>query len=138
MAKQVKSFRLEADTVAELAKLAQEWGISQADVIQRVIRNVIQGNTESNTEGNTEPDNQIGWRELYLSEKTRADRLEERNEKLQDRMADLTDRIADSLQASQVLQAAEKEELLPPPVQTAEPEEPRLTRWQHFKAIFKN
>lgn len=137
MARTAKTFRFDDETLAELATLCERWDVSQTEAIQRAIQCAIQNAIQSNTECNTDSEESIEWRDLYLSEKSRADRLEDRNEKLQDRMADLSDRIADSLQASQVLQAAEKEDLLPPGDQPPDHESGELSRMDHFRAIFK-
>lgn len=145
MARKAKTFRFDDETLADLVTLCDRWKVTQTEAIQRAIQEAIQSNTESNTEQYSDADPSEQWKELYKAERARVDDLTASNKELTDSLVTLSAKIADSLQASQVLQAADKEDLRPalPIIQDQtpgiqDPEPVKLTRWQHFKAIFKN
>lgn len=92
--------------------------------VQSAVQSAVQDDVQKTAEIGSSSDE---WKALYLEER-------ERNAELSGRLLELSGKIADSLQASQALNALDKQQ---PALETAERNQERKTRWQRLKEAWK-
>lgn len=112
-----KTFRIDEKLVDELAKYAEEKGVSQTEALEDAIQVAIQvAVQEPDTCQTAVADDSDEWKALYFAEKERSDNMAAK-------LLELSDKVADSLQAAQVLQALDK-----PVLESAEQKKGRWAR----------
>lgn len=116
-----KTFRIDEKLVDELAKYAEEKGVSQTEALEDAIQVAVQvAVQEPDTCQTAAADDE--WKALYFAEK-------ERNDNLSLKLLELSDKVADSLQAAQVLQALDRPAL--------ESVEQKKSRWSRLRDAWR-
>lgn len=115
------SFRPKERELEQIRLIQERKGCSQASAVRFALDAACEA-----LEPKEEPQSDTDWKAMYLSEK-------ELNESLSSRLMELSEKVADSLQAAQLLHAADKKEELLPEA-TADEDKDRITRkrWWHF------
>lgn len=115
------SFRPKKRELEQIRLIQEGKGCSQAGAIRFALDAACEA-----LEPKEEPQPDTDWKAMYLSEK-------ELNESLSLRLIELSEKVADSLQAAQLLHAADKkEELLPEATADEDKDKTAKKRWWHF------